>query len=269
MKLIFTILLNLLGSIAFAQTDNWDNYVVSVNEKPVSVVVNLGLRDLAPAKERPYAIILRLKYPDVDEKGFPTVEMADDLNKLESMLEASLQKSNGAWYAGRFTQRGLREFYFYTLDTVDYFKSCAAVLVQFPKFPWLVKAVYDKAWSNYFEVLYPQNEEKEKLENRRTIDELVKKGDVSSRQRPIDHTLFFKSDWHRKQFLKAIEEPGFKVIEMPVEKSNNTEQGFKMVLRRDDRPELQTMNTLTIYLSQLATKNGGRYSGWSTFVVKG
>ena len=45
MKLIFTILLNLLGSIAFAQTDNWDNYVVSVNEKPVSVVVNLGLRD--------------------------------------------------------------------------------------------------------------------------------------------------------------------------------------------------------------------------------
>jgi hypothetical protein len=81
--------------------------------------------------------------------------------------------------------------------------------------------------------------------------------------------LFFKSDWHRKQFLKEIEEPGFKVIEMPIEKLNNSERGFKLVLRRDDKPELQAMNDLTIRLSQLATKNGGQYSGWSTYVVKG
>jgi hypothetical protein len=56
---------------------------------------------------------------------------------------------------------------------------------------------------------------------------------------------------------------------MPIEKLNNSERGFKLVLRRDDKPELQAMNDLTIRLSQLATKNGGQYSGWSTYVVKG
>lgn len=269
MKFIFTILIGLVPFLGKGQADQWDNYVMSVNNKPVSIVVNLGLKDVAPSKERPYAIILRLTYPEMDEKGFPTVEMADDLNKLESALEASLLRNNGAWYAGRFTQRGLREFYFYALDTVGYLRACAMVLSQYPKFPWLVKAVYDKGWTNYFEVLYPRDEEREKMENRKIIDELVRKGDATDRSRPIDHTLFFKSDWHRKEFLKQLDEPGFKVIDMPVERSQNTEMGFKLVLRRDDKPEIYFMNALTIRLSQLAAKHGGKYDGWSTYVVRG
>lgn len=269
MKRILAFLLSLTFFSSRAQSDHWDNYVVSANNKPVSIVVNLGLKDIAPSKERPYAVILRLKYPEMDEKGYPTVEMADSLNRLESLLESRLQKNNGALYAGRFTQRGLREFYFYVLDTVEYMGNCAAVMSQFPRFPWLAKAVYDKGWTNYFQVLYPQGDEKEKLENRKAIEELVRKGDLSNRSREIDHTLYFKSDWHRKQFLQQLEDPGFKIIEMPVEKSNNTDMGFKLVMRRNDKPEQQSMNTLTIRLSQLATKNGGRYGGWITYVVKG
>jgi hypothetical protein len=53
-------------------------------------------------------------------------------------------KKEWAWYAGRFTQRGLREFYFYALDTVDYVQSSVSILQKHSKFPFLVKAVYDK-----------------------------------------------------------------------------------------------------------------------------
>ena len=61
MKIILSSFLLFVLVPAMSQTDNWDNYVLSVNDKPVSIVVNLGLKDLAPVKERPFAIVLRIK----------------------------------------------------------------------------------------------------------------------------------------------------------------------------------------------------------------
>ena len=258
----------LLTLQALGQPEDWDNYVMAVNGKPVSVVVNLALKDQAPAKSRPYGIILRLSYPEMDDKGFPALELADELNRLESELEARLRQKNGAWYAGRFTQRGIREFYFYTLDTMDYLGTCAAILRQHPRFPFLVKAVNDRNWTNYFEVLYPRDEEKEKMENRRTVEELEKKGDELTTPRAIDHTFYFRSDWHRRAFLIALDLPGFQVTEIPVEKASDREgPAFRLVLRRTDKPVLSPMNELTIRLSRAARKHEGVYEGWSTYVV--
>jgi uncharacterized protein (TIGR01619 family) len=268
MKIILSSFLLFVLVPAMSQTDNWDNYVLSVNDKPVSIVVNLGLKDLAPVKERPFAIVLRIKYPEMDNRGFPVESLADELNQLESELETIFQKKNGAWYAGRFTQRGLREFYFYALDTVGYVQSSVSILQKHSKFPFLVKAVYDKEWTNYFEVLYPHNEEKEKMENRKIIDELQRKGDHSGQSRPIDHTLYFKSDWFRKSFLKELDLPDFKVTEMPVEKTETGNYPFRLVISRPDKPEIQHMNDLTIGLSKLAQKNSGKYDSWSTYVVR-
>lgn len=268
MKIFFTIPLLLIALSSPAQPEDWDNYVMAVNGKPVSVVVNLALLDQAPSKARPYAIILRLTYPEMDEKGFPATELADELNQLESELDATLRDKNGAWYAGRFTQRGLREFYFYALDTLDYLGSCAAVLRRHPRFPFLVKAVTDRNWSHYFEVLYPRDEEKEKMENRKTVEQLERKGDNLSSSRPIDHTLYFRSDWHRRAFLKEFDLNGFQVTEMPVEKRVDREgPAFKLVMRRTDKPMLSVMNDLTIRMSKAARKHEGVYEGWSTYVV--
>lgn len=268
MKIFFTTALLLSSLLCAAQPEDWDNYVMSVNEKPVSIVVNMALKDVAPVRERPFAIILRLKYPDMDNKGFPTIELADELNQLESELEAKLRKENGAWYAGRFTQRGLREFYFYALDTVGHLAGCADVMKLHPKFPYLVKAVADRNWTNYFEVLYPRDDQKEKMENRRIVEELERKGDKLISSRPIDHTLYFRSDWNRKNFLKEFDLPGFQVTAMPVEKEGNREQAFKLVMRRADKPQLELMNELTIRMSRTAKKHDGRYDGWSTYVIR-
>lgn len=268
MKTLFTVLLLCLTLDLISQTENWDNYVVAVKDKPVSVMVNIGLKELAPAKERPFAIILRIKYPEMDSKGFPEIALADEMNAIENELEAALGRKNGAWYAGRFTQRGLREFYFYALDTVGYLPTCASILSAHPKYPWLVKALYDKNWSNYFEVLYPVDAELEKMENRRIIQALQKKGDNPDKERPIDHTIYFKSDWYRKSFLKELDLPGFKLTEVPAEKSNAGDYSFKLVISRPDRPEIQHMNELTIRLRKLAVKHNGSYEGWQTYVVK-
>lgn len=272
MKIVQTLLLFglvfLQPSSNFAQDENWDNFIMSVNGHPVSIVVDLSLRDKAPIKERPFLVILRTKYPDADASGFPGDSSREELIQIENELEAALKTGNGAVYAGRFTQRGLREFYFYTLDTLDYAKHCNRVMENHRQFPWLVKAVYDKTWANYFEVLTPSDVEMEKIENRRMIKALMEKGDDITKTRDIEHFLYFKTQGNRRGFLTNLELPRFKVIDMPVEKTEFGDYPFRLVISRQDKPDIQNMDQITISFVQLAKKNNGRYDGWKTPVMK-
>ena len=272
MKIVFTLLLgiglNLLHSEAQTVPEDWDNYIISVNNHPVSIVVNLALKEKAPLKERPFVIILRTKYSVSDSSGFPSPEIIGTMDSIEFALEAKLKTSLGAVYAGRFTQRGLREFYFYALDTTQYLTACAAVMDKYRGFPWLSKALTDKTWSNYFEVLYPSPNELEKIENRRMIETLQDKGDPLMTARKIDHLLYFKSVAGRQSFLEAVDMPGLTIDEMPAEKTELGDYGFRLKISRSDIPDNLTMNKITIYLRELSIKYNGIYSGWQTYVLK-
>jgi hypothetical protein len=139
---------------------------------------------------------------------------------------------------------------------------------KYRAFPWLCKALSDKTWSNYFEVLYPSPNELEKIENRRIIETLQDKGDPLITERKIDHILYFKSVPGRQSFLKALEMNGVTIDEMPSEKTEWGDYGFRLKISRDDIPDNSTMNKITIYLRELAVRHNGIYGGWQTFVIK-
>lgn len=254
----------------FAQSvpQDWDNYIFPLHGRPVSIMLNMALKERAAGLGRPYAIILRTKYADVDQYGFPGDRDKEKLDSLENDLEQTLTQKNGAIYAGRFTQRGLREFYFYVLDTVDHRLHCQQVMNKYPDLPWLAKAVHDRNWTNYNEVLYPSAIEKEKMENRKMVMTLQSKGDNLSRARRIEHTLYFKVAQSRRTFLISPAIQGFNVSEMPVEKSNDSEFPFLLIIWQHEKPELKKMNEVTLKLTHEAQKNGGRYEGWQTKVIK-
>ncbi len=272
MKTVFILVLSigfiLPCSRAQSVPEDWDNYIISVNNHPVSVVVNLGLKEKAPQKERPFVIILRTKYGVSDSSGFPSPEIMGTMDSIESELETRLKSRLGAVYVGRFTQRGLREFYFYSLDTVQYLSACASVMDKYRAFPWLCKAQQDKSWSNYFEVLYPSPNELEKIENRRMVETLKDKGDPLTSKRKIDHLLYFKSVPGRQSFLKALDLPEVMIDDMPAEKTEWGDYGFRLKISRSDIPDLLTMNRITIFLRELAVKYNGIYGGWQTYIMK-
>jgi len=246
----------------------WDTYVFPLNGRPVSVMLNMALKERATGLNRPYAVILRTKYPDVDASGFPGALDRFTLDTLENELEETIRESNGGIYAGRFTQRGLREFYFYVLDTVEVITRCARVMASYPRFSWLARTVFDRNWSNYMEVLYPSAPELEKMENMKMIATLQKKGDDLGRIRRIEHTLYFRVAGSRRSFLTDPSLQGFNVSEMPVERSTTDDYPFLLIIWKHDKPELSLMNNRTRMLSVLAAKYGGRYEGWQTFVAK-
>ena len=80
--------------------------------KPISVNVDLALGQVAPIKENPFVVILRIKLRAPNTNGLPGIDEMKELDKLESRLVELLARQVGAMFAGRFTQRGIREFYF-------------------------------------------------------------------------------------------------------------------------------------------------------------
>ncbi len=257
-----------LFSSAQSHTEDWENYFSTANGYPVSVNVDLGLQALAPLKERSYLIILRTSYQTHLKSGFPDVEQMASLDSIENVLAATLQKSNGSIFAGRFTQRGIREFYFYCIDTIQYAATLNKTMKTFAHFPWLAKAIQDKTWSNYFEVLFPQAEELDKIENRRTLLELQKKGDPLTASRAISHLFYFKTIEARTNFLQTLTIPGCIISEQPTKPEGTSSMAYKLVLIINDIPKIEKIHATTAEFRRLVIKNAGIYQGWQTYVVR-
>jgi hypothetical protein len=252
---------------ASAQSD-WESYVMQVNQKPVSVVVDLALKTNGDTrKTRPFVVIFRTKLLSPDASGQPGPEERPRLDAMENQLEAGLQKSNGAVYAGRFTQRGLRELYFYTLDTIQFRTTVAQILLNYPGYQWLCQARMDAAWSHYQEVLYPSERDLEIILNRRQLEELAEKGDPLTAIRRIDHYIYFKSRTGRDEFIRSLGGEGFQIESMN-DVGKDDIRPFALQIYRDDRPGYPFIQTLLIPLWERARKFQGQYDGWKTEVVR-
>lgn len=257
-----------LFSIAQSHTEDWENYFSTANGYPVSVNVDLGLQALAPLKERSYLIILRTSYQTHLKSGLPDLEQIASLDSIENVLAATLQKSNGSIFAGRFTQRGIREFYFYCIDTVQYAATLNKTMKTFNHFPWLAKAIQDKTWSNYFEVLFPHADELDNIENRRTLMELQKKGDLLLVSRAISHLFYFSTIEARTNFLRTLTLSGCIISEQSTKPEGTSAMPYKLMLIINEIPKIEKINITTAEFRALATKNAGKYQGWQTYIIK-
>jgi uncharacterized protein (TIGR01619 family) len=266
---LFLTPLMLFFSLSDAQSyqGNWESYVMEVNRKPVSVVVDLGLRPAVPMKDHPYVVILRTKILSPEANGQPGASERERLDAMEDQLVTQLNRYCGAIYAGRFTQRGLREFYFYALDTVGYLMGVQTAMAGFTEYQFLCQAKEDRAWENYLQVLYPSEKDLEMIMQRRQVDLLVRKGDALLRSRRIDHYFYFPTKSRREDFLRSISGDKFQIGDMNDE-TGNTELPYALHLFRDDIPSYRNIRQLFMPLWENARKYGGRYDGWETFVVQ-
>ena len=111
---ILLLLVLLTGFCTSAQgySGDWDTYVMDVENKPVSVMVDLAFGVSPEAKERPNAIIIRLKLLSVLKNGMPSDKEVKVLNEMEDSLVEKLSGSLQAKYVGRYTASGVRDFLF-------------------------------------------------------------------------------------------------------------------------------------------------------------
>lgn len=254
-----------LHVVAQSVESDWDAYVLEVKGKPVSIVVDLGLKSQAPMKDRPMALVVRTRLQTPRPDGQPSRTEIARLDSMEEDMVNQLAKATGAIYAGRFTQRGIREFCFYALDSVGYAGALFAAFSAYPGYEWLGKAVEDKAWSNYFDMLYPAPDQLDRMRFRRQSDDLRKDGDPLEKPRPVDHQLRFKTRIARDQFLRLPGMGEFSILELPeLPQDESAEFPFVLRIGRSGIPDYRFIEEIVMPLRAKALESKGKYEGWSS-----
>jgi uncharacterized protein (TIGR01619 family) len=237
---------------------DWENYIVPLNGKPVSINVDLGLKSVAPVKEDSMVIIMRIRLNQLDQQGMPRQEDMENLLNIEDRLVEYLARQCGAVFAGRFTQRGIREFYFYAPDTLGYRKALNQAMQPYSIFEWLAQAKMDKGWTNYFEVLYPSDLDFLRIQSKRKLAKLtVRKGEKIN----ISHFLSFSDIASMNRFLSGPDAIGFSIEKLPAVVSAQTGR-FELLLSREEKPYKGWIEGVIVPLFRKVSEYGGIYRGW-------
>lgn len=265
-----TLVLMLLTLKAVSQTTegDWDAYVLDMKGKPVSIVVDLSLAARAPMKDRTMALVVRTRLRQPGSNGQPTPDEIMRLDSLEEDMVSRLSKATGAIYAGRFTQRGIREFCFYALDSVGYAEALFAAFAPYPGYEWLGKAVADKAWSNYFDMLYPAPEQLDRMKFRRQSDALRQAGDPLERPRPVEHRFRFRTRVARDQFLRQPGMGDYTILELPELPDEKNELPFTLRLQHKAIPDYRFIEQVAMAFRIKGLELKGRYEGWDCDVLR-
>lgn len=237
---------------------NWENYIVSLNGKPVSINVDLGLKPQVPVADLPFVIIARVKLNNVNQLGMPDQDEVNKLDMVEEKMVENLNRFQGAVYVGRFTQRGIREFYFYSNDTSKYQSSIGNVFLESSNFQWLAQAKKDADWENYLTVLYPSALDLLLIESRKKVDEYARK---NLKQLPVSvvHYFEFQKETDCKTFLQSPVCVQYKVIQML---RSSPASAISLLISSSivaDRKWAE--KTIPVLFSE-SKKHGGLYKGW-------
>jgi hypothetical protein len=246
--------------MAFSQKlqHDWENYVTSIRDKPVSVNVDLGIRPFVPLIDLPFVIVVRLKLQQTNDAGMPVQEEVVILNDLEEKLTDQLSRGQGALYVGRFTQRGIREYYFYTSDTLGYQPTLVSVFASFPSYQWLAQSKKDEAWQNYLNVLYPSELDKMLIESRRQLSAFLK-DNASIPKKTVSYFFEFPDDASCKLFLQTN---GFSKYTVNQYTRKLGGKGISMMFSSIESIDRKWVETTMPVLFSESKKHGGLYKGW-------
>jgi hypothetical protein len=247
--------------VAAPWRQDFDFYLVEIEERPASFVVDLAASAHAPLASHPVRIDGRVPMLRPRPDGLRDASELDALGELEDVLARRLGDSVDAIYVGRAVFAG---------HTILHFYAPAAVRGRQGDLPDLVGttgeyrpswAVHDDAgWSVYLEVLTPDPYEHATIWNRRLLRAFEDRGDHLDRARPIDHFAFFPDLTTAERARIALEAKGFATE--PVVPPLEDGDAWALTFHRADvlaggRPDPFCAEILDIVLPE-----GGDYDGW-------
>jgi Family of unknown function (DUF695)/Regulator of ribonuclease activity B len=244
--------------------DNWKPYLCNVNGKLASIFVNLGLRGDVPIAAKPWLLWTWVYFQTPRSDGLSDGKGAPTLYKIEDALEVCVGRTCQATPCGRITTEGRREFYFYGETKSGFSQAVEAALQGFEGYRYDTGCQEDPERGQYLNVLYPSPEDLQRIANMDLLDVLVKKGDVLTVAREVQHWMYFRSESSRSLFRDAAVATGFKVVSEPSSKGNLP---FGIVVARTQSIEQNTIDRTVLDLFNLARRFDGDYDGWETPVV--
>lgn len=245
---------------------DWDIYTCHIEESPAVIGLDLDLRRFAPLKDKTTAIYISVYLNHPREDGFPHNDEFIIMGEIEDALVDTLQTKLDAHFVGRTFTNGVRDFYFYATSATLHDKYISDVMVSFPEYRYDYGMKEDKSWELYFDYLFPDVYEFQRIQNRKVLRALQQHGDVADKERPIDHWIHFRSEEDKVTYWEHIKDMGFSIASEV--KEDNPEFPFKLCVSRPDKASEAIIDKVVMSLWELAQNLNAEYDGWETSIVK-
>lgn len=231
--------------------DELEFYPCLVDGAPASIYVNLRFEDARPADhDTRYTVAILMR--ERGEHGIGTEAEAAALNLVEEALMARAH-ARGVTYVGRMRTRGVWEITFYgprghlaalkTLATERAGERQVAAIMN-----------PEPAWTYYRELLLPDAERRQWMDDRRIVQILREHGAQLATPRRVDHHLTFPTAAARDTFVAAARAAGFTV--------DDAGDALALRVHRVDPIELDHIHDVVMTLVDAAAQAGGRYERW-------
>lgn len=248
-------------------SDHWDFYFANVNDKLASLFVDLGIRAAAPDMEKPWLLWAWVYFNSPREDGLSSSQEAPTLSQIEDSLNEAVAAAVDGALVGRITTDGRREFYFYAPSFAGFEEAVVRGMKPFPHYRWDSGSKHDPEWKQYLGLLYPTPRDWQRIKNRHVIEVLEKHGDPLERERAVSHWAYFPDESSRDQFIAAVRERGYEVIDQG-RGDGERPLPFGATFERMDSVDWDSINQVTLELFDLAKAFSGDYDGWETSVEK-
>jgi uncharacterized protein (TIGR01619 family) len=245
--------------------ENWDSYLCNVNDVLASIFLNLELRKSAPDREKPNLLWVWVYMKSPREDGLSSRAEFEMLGAIEDQLTKMMTEKFDAVFCGRITTDGRREFYYYAPHSEQLERAVEDTLSQFKGYESNCGWKEDSNWTQYVEVLYPSEEDRRRMENRKVLDVLEQKGDTLARPRDVWHWIYFRTDADREHFLVAVTPLEYRLQSRPDSKNKEYPNGICIV--RFQSVKSPEIDDAVIELFRLAREYRGDYDGWETQVI--
>lgn len=249
--------------------DEWDFYFCKVNDVVASISVDLGLRSNSkPLLTRKMLIWVwvKMKFPRGD--GLSDSVEFDTLSAIEESIVSVLQRKCDAIQVGRITTDGRKEFYFYAPSANNLEELVKGAMKKQPRYQILSGYKEDDNWTQYYELLYPTENQLQWISDRKTVDQLKARGDRLEIPRKVSYWIYFKSIDARDEYKFWVVKEGFKIEHETFINEKGQDCPFCLQISRMDTTELHNINPISIKLKDLAKQFNGDYDGWESPIIR-
>jgi len=249
---------------------NWESYFCNVNGKLSSIALDLGLDENAPMPDKPWLLWVWIHLQSPRPDGLSAREEFPTISAIGDELTRQIEENCAGIYAGRITGDGRRELYFYGSDRKNFKRAVTAAMAGFPSYRFDFDAEKEPDWNQYFNVLFPCDEDMQRIANRDVLDVLEEKGDTLEPVRDVHHWIYFKTLEDREWYASAVRNLGYtiEVETMAVEnKPGKAERPYCLVITRDQTVTPDKIDDAVLELFRLARQVDADYDGWETQVI--
>ncbi len=246
-------------------TDHWVSYFYNVNGKLASIFLDIHLRNIAPDSARPWLLWLwvHLKQPRPD--GLSSSEEFPTLRAIEDRVNNAISQGCQAVWIGRITTDGRREFYYYAPNSGTFDATVADIMNSFPGYEFDHGSQQDPAWNQCLSVLFPPEDDLQKILNREVLDVMENNGDQPEIPREVLHWAYFPTEVNRSDFEAAVQTKQYTLLSKSHQ--HEGENPYGVCFGKIQQCTSDAIDKSVLELRKLALRFQGEYDGWEAQVM--